>query len=62
MADKPECVKALLKAGADVNITAAQATAPSSATTPPGYVGDFLHANSNKLYAQVSSKSLKNGS
>ncbi|KAJ9590050.1 hypothetical protein L9F63_016826, partial [Diploptera punctata] len=52
LADKPECVKALLIAGADVNISAAQTTVASSAATPPGYVGDFLHGNANKLYAQ----------
>ncbi|XP_069701156.1 85/88 kDa calcium-independent phospholipase A2 isoform X2 [Periplaneta americana] len=51
LADKPDCVKALLMAGADVNIAASQVSEHSS-TTPPGYVGDFLHDNPNKLYAE----------
>ncbi|PNF40047.1 85/88 kDa calcium-independent phospholipase A2 [Cryptotermes secundus] len=54
LADKPECVKALLVAGADVNISASQASVNSStlAAAPPGCVGDFLHENPNKLHAQ----------
>jgi len=60
LADKPQCVKALLVAGADVNIAASQASVhpSSSSTITPGYVGDFLHENSNKLYAQVCSLEL----
>ncbi|GLH07344.1 Transient receptor potential channel pyrexia [Gryllus bimaculatus] len=53
LADKPECVKALLRAGADVNISATRsALSPGSSTTPPGYVGDFLQGHPNKLHAQ----------
>lgn len=46
--DKPECVKALLLAGADVNITATRNPYESS----PGYVGDFLQDHPNKLFTQ----------
>ncbi|XP_066992758.1 85/88 kDa calcium-independent phospholipase A2 [Anabrus simplex] len=55
LSDKPECVKALLIAGADVNIAATQASVKptsTSSTTPPGYVGDFLNENSCKLNSQ----------
>ncbi|XP_051170962.1 85/88 kDa calcium-independent phospholipase A2 [Leptopilina boulardi] len=45
--DKPECVKALLLIGADVNIPASEGQ-PSS----PGYVGDFLHKKPNVLYPE----------
>lgn len=45
--DKPECVKALLLIGADVNISASEGQ-PSS----PGYVGDFLHNKPNVLHAE----------
>ncbi|XP_072748411.1 85/88 kDa calcium-independent phospholipase A2 isoform X1 [Anoplolepis gracilipes] len=45
--DKPECVKALLLIGADVNIPATEGQ-PSS----PGYVGDFLHNKPNVLHAE----------
>ncbi|XP_071870530.1 calcium-independent phospholipase A2 VIA [Bombus fervidus] len=44
--NKPECVKALLLIGADVNIPAAEGE-PSS----PSYVGDFLHSKPNVLHA-----------
>lgn len=47
--DKPECVKALLLAGADVNITA---ICTSSSESSPGYVGDFLQDHPNKLSTQ----------
>lgn len=46
LADKPECVKALLLAGADVNISANKG---SDTATPPGNVADFLQGNANKL-------------
>ncbi|KAJ8679243.1 hypothetical protein QAD02_015030 [Eretmocerus hayati] len=42
--DKPECVKALLLVGADVNISASEGGA-----TTPGYIGDFLHNRPNSL-------------
>ncbi|XP_043252441.1 85/88 kDa calcium-independent phospholipase A2 [Colletes gigas] len=45
--NKPECVKALLILGADVNIPASKGQ-PSS----PGYVGDLLHTKSNFLHAE----------
>lgn len=45
--NKPECVKALLLIGADVNIPASEGQ-PSS----PGYVGDFLHSKPNVLHAE----------
>lgn len=45
--NKPECVKALLLIGADVNIPASEGE-PSS----PGYVGDFLHSKPNVLHAE----------
>nr|CAD7447762.1 unnamed protein product [Timema bartmani] len=51
LADKPDCVKALLRAGADVNIAATEATS-SPNNSPPGYVIDFLQDHPNKLYAQ----------
>lgn len=49
--DKTECVKALLLAGADVNITAKH-TSSTANESPPGYVGDFLQDHPNKLYTQ----------
>ncbi|XP_026463119.1 85/88 kDa calcium-independent phospholipase A2-like isoform X1 [Ctenocephalides felis] len=49
LANKPDCVKALLLAGADVNIAASRTDIPLESSTP-GYVGDFLQNNSNKLY------------
>ncbi|KOC68741.1 85 kDa calcium-independent phospholipase A2 [Habropoda laboriosa] len=45
--NKPECVKALLLIGADVNIPASEGE-PSS----PGYVGDFLHGKPDVLHAE----------
>ncbi|XP_017884788.1 85/88 kDa calcium-independent phospholipase A2 [Ceratina calcarata] len=45
--NKPECVKALLLIGADVNVPATEGQ-PSS----PGYVGDFLHSKPNVLHAE----------
>lgn len=46
--DKPECVKALLMIGANVNIPATEGPEPSS----PGYVGDFLHNKPNMLHPE----------
>lgn len=54
MSDKPECVKALLYAGADVNKTAGKET---TREVEPGYVGQYLQNNPNKLYV----KEMKNG-
>ncbi|XP_078034876.1 calcium-independent phospholipase A2 VIA [Augochlora pura] len=45
--NKPECVKALLLIGADVNIPATEGQ-PSS----PGYVGDLLHSKRNVLHIE----------
>jgi calcium-independent phospholipase A2 len=55
LADKPECVKALIVAGADVNIAASQTSVHSlsSSATPSGCLGDFVHVNQKKLHAQV---------
>lgn len=55
LADKPECVKALLLAGADVNIAATEAE--SENYVEPGYVGNFLQDNPNTLYQ----KDMKHG-
>ncbi|KAF2880119.1 hypothetical protein ILUMI_26054 [Ignelater luminosus] len=51
LADKPDCVKALLLAGADVNITASLAS-PDQDRAAPGYVGNFLQDHPNTLYQQ----------
>ncbi|KAL1518183.1 hypothetical protein ABEB36_001845 [Hypothenemus hampei] len=45
-ADKPDCVKALCLAGADVNKTATT----DGDYIEPGYVGNFLQDNPNSLY------------
>ncbi|OAD60715.1 85 kDa calcium-independent phospholipase A2 [Eufriesea mexicana] len=45
--NKPECVKALLLIGADVNIPATEGQSSS-----PGYVGDFLHSKPNVLHSE----------
>lgn len=54
LADKPECVKALLLAGADCNISADTGNFLDSNKTlrQPGIVGNFVEENSHKLYAQ----------
>ncbi|XP_063216662.1 85/88 kDa calcium-independent phospholipase A2 isoform X2 [Bacillus rossius redtenbacheri] len=51
LADRPECVKALLLAGADVNIPATQGV-PGSSPTPPWFIKDGLQTHLNKLYVQ----------
>ncbi|KAF5307036.1 hypothetical protein FQR65_LT07179 [Abscondita terminalis] len=51
LADKSDCVKALLLAGADVNITAATGS-PDQDKSAPGYVGDFLQDHPKSLYQQ----------
>ncbi|KAL4711460.1 hypothetical protein ACJJTC_005584 [Scirpophaga incertulas] len=48
LANAPDCVRALLLAGADVNLTAAK----RSTSTIPGIVGDLLLDNRPKLYQQ----------
>lgn len=50
LADKPDCVKALLMAGADVNLTASPLADEEHSS--PGYVGDFLQENPNTLYQE----------
>lgn len=54
LADKPECVKALLVAGADCNISAAGGifSGASRSTSEPGIIGNLVHEYSSKLYAQ----------
>lgn len=51
LADKPDCVTALLLAGADCNIMASK-VCPEENTGPPGYVGDYLQDHPNTLYQQ----------
>lgn len=53
-ADKPDCIKALLLAGADVNKEAGTGDINYS---EPGYVGNFLLDNPNTLYHE----DMKNG-
>lgn len=48
LADAPDCVRALMLAGADVNLSAAK----RSTSTLPGIVGDLLQDNQPKLYQQ----------
>lgn len=50
MANKPDCVKALLIAGADVNLSCTKVSPITEG--PPGYVHDFMQDNQNKLYQQ----------
>lgn len=54
LADKPECVKALLLAGADCNISADTGNFLDSnkGSRQAGNVGNFVEENSHKLYAQ----------
>ncbi|XP_041449949.1 85/88 kDa calcium-independent phospholipase A2 isoform X1 [Drosophila obscura] len=49
--DKPECVKALLLAGADVNLNAKNITKLHK-TSAPTSVASFLRTNVSKLYTQ----------
>lgn len=53
LVDKPECVKALMLAGADCNISAANGnyTEMDSSAKEPGIVGNLVHEFSSKLYA-----------
>ncbi|KAI5637886.1 ankyrin repeats (many copies) domain-containing protein [Phthorimaea operculella] len=46
LANAPDCVRALMMAGADVNLTAAK----RSTSSLPGLVGDVLQDNQPKLY------------
>ncbi|CAH1987400.1 unnamed protein product [Acanthoscelides obtectus] len=48
LSDKPDCVKALLLAGADSNIAATKGD--EDATMEPSYVGNYLQNNPNTLY------------
>ncbi|XP_071050345.1 85/88 kDa calcium-independent phospholipase A2 isoform X3 [Onthophagus taurus] len=57
LADKPDCVKALLLAGADVNIAASQEGPEGEGNNIPGYVGHYLQNNPNTL----SNQDMKNG-
>ncbi|XP_045526544.1 85/88 kDa calcium-independent phospholipase A2 [Pieris brassicae] len=51
LADAPDCVRALLMAGADVNLTAAKRTA-SNTQALPGVVGDVVQKNRSKLFEE----------
>lgn len=51
LADKPDCVQALLLAGADCNISASKVEV-DEVQGPPGYVGDFIQEHPNTLYQQ----------
>ncbi|XP_036335725.1 85/88 kDa calcium-independent phospholipase A2-like isoform X3 [Rhagoletis pomonella] len=51
LSDKPECVKALLLAGADVNLNAKNMSKIYKTSTPTS-VAEFLKTNANKLYTQ----------
>nr|CAI5840327.1 unnamed protein product [Callosobruchus analis] len=48
LSDKPDCVKALLLAGADSNIAATKGD--EGCTMEPSYVGNYLQNNPNTLY------------
>ncbi|XP_050666518.1 85/88 kDa calcium-independent phospholipase A2 [Leptidea sinapis] len=51
LANAPDCVRALLLAGADVNLTAAKRTATTSQAIP-GIVGDVVQDNRPKLHQE----------
>ena len=53
LGDKPDCVKALLVCGADVNLSAMQTSVQSTSSTPPGFIGDFINENHYKLKSEV---------
>ncbi|XP_058124263.1 85/88 kDa calcium-independent phospholipase A2 isoform X1 [Anopheles ziemanni] len=52
LADKPDCVKALLLAGADTNKMARSAGNAYNKAIPTSNVADFLVSNPNKLFTQ----------
>ncbi|XP_075228914.1 calcium-independent phospholipase A2 VIA isoform X2 [Lycorma delicatula] len=52
LADKPDCVKTLLSAGADCNIAATKSNFASQQAAGPGCVADFMKDNPNKLSVQ----------
>lgn len=54
LADKPECVKALMLAGADCNISAATENFSESDSSPkePGILGNLVQEFSSKLHTQ----------
>ncbi|XP_013146930.1 PREDICTED: uncharacterized protein LOC106109842 isoform X1 [Papilio polytes] len=53
LANAPDCVRALLLAGADVNLSAAKRSQPSNALPGiSGIVGDIVQDNQPKLYQQ----------
>ncbi|XP_028131353.2 85/88 kDa calcium-independent phospholipase A2 isoform X4 [Diabrotica virgifera virgifera] len=57
LADKSDCVTALILAGADVNIAATKSENPDTLTNEPSYVANYLQKNPNTFY----SKDMKNG-
>ncbi|CAH0729964.1 unnamed protein product, partial [Brenthis ino] len=52
LANAPDCVRALLLAGADVNLPASMKSIASTSNTIPGIVGDVLQDNQPKLFQQ----------
>ncbi|KAL5289787.1 PLA2G6 family protein [Megaselia abdita] len=52
LADKPECVKSLLFAGADVNLEAKNVGQKAYKFSAPSSAAEFLKTNANKLYIQ----------
>ncbi|XP_045450931.1 85/88 kDa calcium-independent phospholipase A2 [Melitaea cinxia] len=53
LANSPDCVRTLIVAGADVNLSASPgSTSSASTSTVPGIVGDVLQENQSKLFHQ----------
>ncbi|XP_041987671.1 85/88 kDa calcium-independent phospholipase A2 [Aricia agestis] len=52
LADLPDCVRALLLAGADVNLTACTQRIATTSSSIPGIVGDVVQDNKPKLFQQ----------
>uniref|UniRef100_A0A023F206 phospholipase A2 n=1 Tax=Triatoma infestans TaxID=30076 RepID=A0A023F206_TRIIF len=54
LADKPDCVTALIAMGADVNLAAGSpsASTPHNPLVPPAIMGDFVHDMHAKLHPQ----------
>lgn len=52
LSDKPECVKSLLFAGADVNLEAKNVNNRTYKTSAPSSAAEFLKTNASKLYIQ----------
>lgn len=56
LADKPDCVTALIAMGADVNLAAGSpsGSTPHNPLVAPAIMGDFVHDMHSKLQPQVS--------